>query len=371
MIGIIRFWLSLLMMVSLIPSYSFNLEGFRSNLDLEALVLTREDEKNEAMDLIDTNFNLIDNESIGSDNIESTSAGLTGLRVSGTKLVDGNGNIIQLKGVSTHGIAWFPEYLNIDALKTLRDDWGINVIRIAMYPKEYGGYLNGGDKEVLKNTIDEGVRMATTLGLYVIIDWHVLNYNPNDIKEAAVIFFKEMSLKYQGYENVIYEICNEPVGADWTTQIKPYAESVISAIRENDSDALILVGTNTWSQDVDDVVGNTLSDTNVCYTLHFYASTHKETIQNKLKYAIDNGVPVFVSECSICDASGFGDIDYTWANSWISLLNDNDISYIAWSLCNKDETSALLKSSCTKLYGWTDEDYSETGKWFKQIMKSN
>ncbi len=46
------------------------------------------------------------------------------LQVSGTKLTDESGNIIQLRGVSTHGISWFPDYVNYDAFATLRDDWG-------------------------------------------------------------------------------------------------------------------------------------------------------------------------------------------------------------------------------------------------------
>lgn len=101
------------------------------------------------------------------------------LQVSGTKLTDESGNIIQLRGVSTHGISWFPDYVNYDAFATLRDDWGANVVRIAMYPEEYNGYLSGGDKAALKQIIDNGVNYATQLGMYVIIDWHVLNYAPS------------------------------------------------------------------------------------------------------------------------------------------------------------------------------------------------
>ncbi len=292
------------------------------------------------------------------------------LRVSGTKLVDASGNVVQLRGVSSHGLSWFPEYVNESAMASLKADFGINVFRIAMYPREYAGYLTGGDKETLKAKIDEGVRAAANQGLYVIIDWHVLNYNPNEIKDEAISFFNEMSMKYAGYDNVIYEICNEPVGADWASQIKPYAESVIATIRANDPNALVIVGTNTWSQDVDAVVGNEIDDANVCYSLHFYAATHKDNIQNKLRYAINNGVPVFVSECSICDASGNGGIDYASANSWLELLNSLDVSYIAWSLCNKAETSALINSSCSKTSGWSEEDYSDAGKWFMQAIKN-
>ena len=290
------------------------------------------------------------------------------LQVSGTKLTDESGNIIQLRGVSTHGISWFPDYVNYDAFATLRNDWGANVVRIAMYPEEYNGYLSGGDKAALKQIIDNGVNYATELGMYVIIDWHVLNYAPSRHTQEACDFFAEMASKYSGHDNVIYEICNEPVGADWNSDIKPYAETVIDTIRQFDDHALILVGTNTWSQDVDSVVGNTLDDGNVMYVAHFYAGTHKENIRNKISTALNAGVPVFISECSICDASGNGGIDYASANEWLDFMNSNQLSFIAWSLSNKAETSALISSGCSAKSGWSDGDLSETGRWFKSAI---
>ena len=290
------------------------------------------------------------------------------LQVSGTKLTDESGNIIQLRGVSTHGISWFPDYVNYDAFATLKNDWGANVVRIAMYPEEYNGYLSGGDKAALKQIIDNGVNYATELGMYVIIDWHVLNYAPSRHTQEACDFFAEMASKYSGHDNVIYEICNEPVGADWNSDIKPYAETVIGTIRQFDDHSLILVGTNTWSQDVDSVVGNTLDDGNVMYVAHFYAGTHKENIRNKISTALNAGVPVFISECSICDASGNGGIDYASANEWLDFMNSNQLSFIAWSLSNKAETSALISSGCSAKSGWSDGDLSETGRWFKSAI---
>lgn len=290
------------------------------------------------------------------------------LQVSDTKLTDESGNIIQLRGVSTHGISWFPDYVNYDAFATLRDDWGANVVRIAMYPEEYNGYLSGGDKAALRQIIDNGVNYATQLGMYVIIDWHVLNYAPSRHTQEACDFFAEMASKYSGHDNVIYEICNEPVGADWNSDIKPYAETVIGTIRQFDDHSLILVGTNTWSQDVDSVVGNTLDDGNVMYVAHFYAGTHKENIRNKISTALNAGVPVFISECSICDESGNGGIDYASANEWLDFMNSNQLSFIAWSLSNKAETSALISSGCSARSGWSDGDLSETGRWFKSAI---
>ena len=315
--------------------------------------------------LDDENADSQDNNSRESNDNENLSGQL---HVSGTDIIDGNGNVVRLKGVSTHGLAWYPQYVNYDAFRTLRDDWGVNVIRLAMYTQEYGGYCNGGDREGLKQLIDNGVSYASQLGMYVIIDWHILSDgNPNQHKDEALEFFDEMSSKYAGYNNVIYEICNEPQNSDWNSQIKPYAQEVIARIRQH-TDALILVGTNRWSQDVDEVIGNRLDDDNVMYVVHFYAGTQKEWVRNKMIAALDAGIPVFISECSICDASGNGGIDYGSADAWFSLLNERGISYIAWSLSNKSETSALINSWCDKLSDWSDDDLSDTGRWFKNMM---
>lgn len=291
------------------------------------------------------------------------------LSVKGVDLVDKNGSKYQLKGVSTHGLQWLPQYVNKDAFKTLRDNWGANVVRLAMYTGE-NGYCSGGSKADLEAKIDEGVKAASELGMYVIIDWHILSDgNPDTYKDEAVKFFNKMSKKYSKNVNVIYEICNEPNGGvDWNT-IKTYADTIISTIRKNSPNAIILVGTPTWSQDVDAVAANPVANKkNVMYTLHFYAGTHKDNIRNKLTTARNAGTPVFISEFSICDASGNGGIDYTSANAWKKLINDNNVSYVGWSLCNKAETSALIASSCSKLSGWNDSELSETGKWLRNFI---
>ena len=295
------------------------------------------------------------------------------LSVQGLNLVDSNGQKVQLKGVSTHGIAWFPEYVNKAAFQTLRDNWDVNTVRLALYTAEYNGYCTGGDKASLMQILDNGIKYATELNMYVIIDWHILSDgNPNTYKHEAKAFFAEMASKYNSYSNVIYEICNEPnSGVSWN-EVKAYADEVISIIRTYDSDAIVLVGTPTWSQEIDKVVNNPVSNGhNVMYVLHFYAATHKDDLRNKMRNAIASGVPVFISEFSICDASGNGGIDYTSAAEWKNLIDAYNISYVGWNLSNKNETSALIKSDCTKISDWNEEDLSDTGRWLMDIIKND
>ena len=297
------------------------------------------------------------------------------LSVKGTDIVDESGSKYQLKGVSTHGITWFPDYVNKDAFQSLRDDWDANLVRLAMYTDtgDSNGYCSGGDKDSIRGLVDAGVTAATELGMYVIIDWHILNdNNPNSHIDDAKEFFDDVSAKYSSNHNVIYEICNEPNGGTSWSDIKSYAEIIIPVIRKNDKNAIIIVGTPNWSQDVDIVSEDPITGyDNIMYAVHFYAATHKDDLRNKVKTAISNGLPVFVSEFSLCDASGNGGIDYDSSDVWFDLINDNNLSYASWSLCNKNETSALIKPDSTATSTITIDDLSDTGKYVRDKILGN
>ncbi len=297
------------------------------------------------------------------------------LQVSGTHLVSGRtGEQVMLRGVSTHGINWdvgYP-YISKEAFQTLRDQYAVNIVRLAMYTTEYYGYCDKAGaadsqstvQDTLKQRIDTGVRAATELGMYVIIDWHVLNdQNPKRYQEQAKTFFKEMSEKYAGQENVLYEICNEPNGGTSWDDVRSYAQEIIPLIRANDPDAVVIVGTPTWSQDVDIAADKPLEYNNVLYAFHFYAATHRESYREKVKIAIAKGLPVFVSEFGVSEASGNGNMDTNEAGQWLDLLDANGIGYVAWSLSNKAETASLLKAGSSKTRGWSKGDLSAAGKW--------
>lgn len=293
------------------------------------------------------------------------------LRLDGTQLVDQNGDPIQLYGMSTHGIAWFPQYVSYDSFKTLRDDWNTNCVRLAMYTHEYNGYCAGGDQDYLKSLVGTGVDAATDLGMYVIIDWHVLQeQDPNVYKEQAKTFFKEMSETYADYTNVLYEICNEPNGYATWDSVKSYAEEIIPIIRENDPDAVIIVGTPTWSQDIEQAKSNPLDAENVLYALHFYAGTHKDALWNRLDSCVQNGLPVFISEFGMCDASGNGANDFDSTQNWFNVIEKYNVSFCCWNLANKDESSSVIKSSCNKVSDWSEDELSESGKWIRNYFRS-
>ncbi len=296
--------------------------------------------------------------------------GISPLQVEGVKLCDATGNQVQLRGISTHGIAWFPQFVNEQAIKEIKEVWKADVFRLAMYTAENGGYCTGGDKEALKQLVKDGVEYAVKYDLYVIIDWHILSdNNPNTYKEEAKAFFDEMSELYKDCPNVIYEICNEPNGGTSWKEVKAYAEEVIAVIRENDEDNIIIVGTPNWCQYVDQAAADPITSyDNIMYALHYYAATHKEDLRKKMVNALNAGLPIFVSEYGTCDASGNGAIDEKQANAWVEEMDRYGVSYVAWNLSNKNETSALINSGCNKTSGFAWEDLSASGKWLFTVL---
>ncbi len=303
---------------------------------------------------------------------EDTPVGKHGsLHVSGTQLMDEHDQPTILRGASTHGMHWgeMTPFVNKAAFQNLRDEWGVDMVRLVSYVTQ-GGYTQGS-QATLDAAIQNGVSYAEDLGLYAIIDWHIHAEDPNSSKDQAITFFDKYSEMYKDKDHVIYEICNEPTGTPWSS-IKLYAEDIVDTIRANDKDAIIIVGTNTWSQDVDEVAtnGGKLTDSNVMYTIHFYSGTHGQSLRDKVTTALNAGTPVFCTEFGICDASGNGSFDVEEANAWIDYFEEKGISYSCWSLCNKDESASMISPQSTKKSGWTNEDLGATGAWLINTYRS-
>ena len=262
------------------------------------------------------------------------------LHVSGTQLCNERGEAVELHGMSTHGLQWFGEYTSREYIRMCADS-GANLFRAAMYTAE-NGYIS--QPEEMKKRLYAAVDNAISEDMYVIIDWHILaDGNPQIYANEAAEFFGEVSLHYGVVPNVIYEICNEPNGqVSWSGDVKPYAERIIPVIRSNAPDSIILVGSPTWSQDIDKAADDPLAFENIMYTCHFYAGTHGQWLRDRITYAISKGAPIFISEWGTSAADGSGGVYPDETRKWIEFMDSNNLSWANWSLCNKQESSAAL-----------------------------
>ena len=287
------------------------------------------------------------------------------LRTKGNQIVDKNGEPVALAGNSFFwsNNQWGGErFYNASVVQWLKLDWDTQIIRAAMGINEPGGYTT--DAAANKNRIKTLVQAAIDAGVYVIIDWH--SHHAEDYETQAIEFFKEMATLYGGYDNVIYEIYNEPLNISWADVLKPYAERVIGAIREIDSDNMIIVGTPEWSQRVDLAAADpiTISD-NLAYTLHFYTVYHKQWLRDRADAALAMGIPLFITE--------WGSVGYTQndpeTDSWMAWCREKGISHCNWAVNDKAEEWSILVPGSGATGNWNDQSLSEAGKLAREIIR--
>ena len=288
------------------------------------------------------------------------------LRVADGRLADASGNAVLLRGVSTHGLTWFPAYINAALFGRLAEDWNCNLIRLAMYSELYCG----GEKEENLALMRKGIELAIEADMYVLVDWHILNdADPNENAEEAAGFFAQITAAYRDCPNLIFEICNEPNGStDWG-DVLAYCDRVIPVIRGNMPDAVIVVGTPEYDRNLGDSLLRPLPYDNVMYVLHFYTATHHEKLFGELRAAVDAGLPVFISECGLSEASGDGDTDFEWAAKWFAYLNEKKISYAVWSLSDKEESSAFFRLGFDPSGEIGDGDLTAAGTWVRELIR--
>ena len=286
------------------------------------------------------------------------------LSVQGTQLTDKNNNPIVLRGMSFGWHSMWPRFYNEKAVSWLKKDFNCNVVRVAM-GIELGKMSYIKEPQFSKDKIEAVIKGAIKSDIYVIIDWHSHNVN---LKEATA-FFEEMSKKYGKYPNIIYEIFNEPDHETWR-EVKTYAEEIIKVIRENDPDNIILVGCPHWDQDVnlpaaDPIMGYN----NLMYTMHFYAATHGKDLRDRTDEAIKSGLPIFVSESAGMEATGDGPLNMEAWQEYIDWMESRKLSWITWSVSDKDETCSILKKAAKSEGKWKDSDLKESGIKVREFLR--
>ena len=291
------------------------------------------------------------------------------LRVLGNHVVDQNNQQISLFGNSMYSSNsnWEGQkYYNEDVIKWLKKDFRATIIRVALGVEESSGYIDdpAGNMERVKKVVEAGIAN----GLYVLIDFH--SFKAEDYSAQAVTFFTEMARCYGKYDNVMYEIYNEPLKVSWSQVVKPYAETVISAIRAIDPDNLIIVGSPYWSQKVVDAANDPIKDKNVAYTLHFYAGTHGQSLRDDATLAMQKGIALFVTEWGTCDSSGDGGFNPAATDVWLKFCKDNMLSMCNWAVNDKAQTVSIIKPGSNPKGGWTAADYTESGTYVREKMRN-
>lgn len=289
------------------------------------------------------------------------------LSVKGTHIVNLKGDPVQLRGVSMGWHCLWPRFYTTGTVNRLADDWGADIVRCAV-----GLDLNGISFDKNPNlayaVVDSIVKGAVDNGIYALIDFHS---HANNLKLAKE-FFATVSKKYGHLPNVMYEIWNEPTEVEWK-EIKDYAEEVIPVIRANAPKSIIVVATPRWDQEVDKAAADPIKGIdNIVYSLHYYAATHTDWLRDRAQKAIDNGLPVFISECASMEHTGDGPISPEEWKKWMAFADSNNIGWIAWSVSDKEETCSMLyPTASSDGRNWTEADMKPWAKMVKASLKEN
>ena len=293
------------------------------------------------------------------------------LSVVGPHIRNQNGEITSLAGPSFFwsNTGWRQEkYYTTGAVETFANDWNAGIIRIAMGAQNEGSYLEDpqGNTDRVVTLIDAAIEN----GLYVIVDWH--SHQAEKDVDAAVNFFKTIAETYGDTPNLIYEIYNEPLDTThWARTIKPYAKTLIRAIREIDADNLIIVGTPSWDQRVDIAADDPLiGHSNILYALHFYAASHKAELREKAEYAIGKGLPLIISEWGTVTYSGDGYMDEKSTREWMDFAKKHGLTHLNWAVSDKDETASMFRPGAPKDGDWTMKDLTPSGLLVRDIIRN-
>ena len=287
------------------------------------------------------------------------------LSVKGGKIVGEHGEPVILRGMSLFWSQWAPQYYTAETVDWLVKDWKISAVRAAIAAEGDDGARQHFDRELAKAS--RVIEAAAANGIYVIVDWHAHRPYPDEAER----FLTEIAARYGHLDNLIYEPFNEPLrdGVDWSRDVKPYHERLIRAIRAIDPDNLIVVGSPSWSQDVDEAAKDPLAFDNVAYTLHYYAATHGAELRAKAEVALDRGLPLLITEFGTVEATGDGPLDRAESEEWWAWAERNHVGWLAWSIGDRAETSAALKPG-TPPSGWTPDQLSESGTLLRQRLRA-
>lgn len=280
------------------------------------------------------------------------------------------GEEVQVRGMSLYW-SLLPQatmYYSDAGISAMVRDMKVELVRAAIGTMEnWGGTLGFiDDPDAQRELIDATVMAAVKNDIYVIIDWH--SHTATNQQEEAVAFFTEMAQKYGQFNNVIFEVFNEPTNQPWT-EIKAYAETVIAAIRLY-SDNLVLVGNPTWDQSPNKAIGNEVEDPahNVAYTFHYYANSHTIAGQGRnAERAINAGLSVFVSEWGAGKADGKGKPIIKYNDDWQDWMDKYKLSSANWSASQINEGTAAFTGESTD----STLVFSESGALVKSYLDKN
>lgn len=299
--------------------------------------------------------------------------------VQGNSFVTESGEKVVFQGINIrdpHGLEkdgqWSKNHFEV------AKSWGADIIRLPVHPS---AWRERGEKEYLK-LLDEAVKWAGELEVYLIIDWHSIGnlhmekyQNPmyNTTVEETHHFWETIAKHFSG-EPVIamYELFNEPtVGGKnfgemtWATWKEMNVE-MINLIRKHDKKTVVLVAGFNWAYDLTPVKDDPIVMENIGYVSHPYPEKRKQPWESQWQADwgfVAEKYPVILTEIGFALPHEKGvhipvHGDETYGNALVDFSAERGISWVVW--CFDSRWSPLMYTG----------DYIPTrqGEFFKKVM---
>ncbi len=306
---------------------------------------------------------------------------LSQISVNGNKFVDASGKTFVFRGLNSSDPDKLEKSGHWDkAYFEEVKKWGANIVRFPVHPR---AWRERGQEAYLK-IMDEGIKLASEVGLYVIIDWHSIGNLRSGLfqdpmyyttKEETFQFWQTMATHYRENTTVaFFELYNEPTisGGKYGTctwdQWKEIQEELITIIRANGSKAVPLVAGFNWAYFLNDVENNPINAEGIGYVSHPYPQKRDKPWEDQ--WTKDWGFvaakyPLILTEIGFCGKDDRGAhipviSDESYGDAIISYTAEKGISYVVWVF--DPNWSPMLIS---------DWDYTPTrqGKYFKKALQ--
>jgi endoglucanase len=119
------------------------------------------------------------------------------------------------------------------------------------------------------------------------------------------------------------------------------------------------------------VINNPVNASNIMYTFHFYASSHRDEYLQTLSRAADR-IPVFVTEFGTQNYAGEGTNDFAMSQRYLDLLAAKKISWVNWNFSDDERSGAVFKpGTCDADGPWTGTaSLKPAGTWIRDHVRT-
>ncbi len=228
--------------------------------------------------------------------------------------------------------------------------WGANIVRFPVHPT---AWAKRGKENYLK-LLDEGIKWATELNLYVIIDWHSIGNLQTEMYQDDMYdttlkqtydFWRTIAVKYGKNTTVaFYELFNEPTTyqntlgtATWDVW-KKINEEIITIVRANGGEGIPLVAGFNWAYDLTPVIENPIDAKGIAYVSHPYPEKREKPWEDQ--WTADWGFikekyPLILTEIGFCGPEDSGAhhpviSDESYGDAITNYADEKGISYVIW-----------------------------------------